>query len=186
MGLSRDQLMWTAQELSCGGYKQPPMCEDRGLQYVVSLYWAVTTLTTMGYGDIGSQQPWEYAFSVVVMLMGVSCYAYIASNISIVLSSLDQEKTEMRDHLDKLEHFMFHKRITRDLRRRLRAYFKDAFCSHFAIDQFKQVAFHATRLRRWMNWYAWQREVRHDERLRPRSGNYNPSVAERPDAGTLS
>jgi hypothetical protein len=130
MGLNRQQLMWTGQELAAAGYSQPPMCEDKGLQYVVSLYWAVTTLTTMGYGDIGSQQPWEYAFSVVVMLMGVSCYAYIASNISIVLSSLDQEKTEMRDHLEKLEHFMFHKRLTRNLRRRLRAYFNEySFCS---------------------------------------------------------
>jgi hypothetical protein len=132
MGLTRHQLMLTGQELAVEGYNQPPMCEDTGLQYVVSLYWAVTTLTTMGYGDIGSQQPWEYAFSVVVMLMGVSCYAYIASNISIVLSSLDQEKTEMRDHLEKLEHFMFHKRLTRNLRRRLRAYFNEYdFCSTY-------------------------------------------------------
>ena len=130
MALNRQQLTWSAQELAAAGYIQPAMCEDKGLQYVVSLYWAVTTLTTMGYGDIGSQQPWEYAFSVVVMLMGVSCYAYIASNISIVLSSLDQEKTEMRDHLEKLEHFMLHKRLSLNLRRRLRAYFNEYyFCS---------------------------------------------------------
>lgn len=130
MALNRQQLTWSAQELAAAGYIQPAMCEDEGLQYVVSLYWAVTTLTTMGYGDIGSQQPWEYAFSVVVMLMGVSCYAYIASNISIVLSSLDQEKTEMRDHLEKLEHFMLHKRLSLSLRRRLRAYFNEyTFCS---------------------------------------------------------
>jgi voltage-gated potassium channel len=92
---------------------------------VVSLYWAVTTLTTMGYGDIGSRQTWEYHFSIVVMLMGGSCYAYIASNISIVLSSLDAEKAERVEHLEKLSHFMEHKRLSLPLRRRLRKYFNE-------------------------------------------------------------
>lgn len=94
-----------------------------GKTYVVSLYWAVTTLTTMGYGDITPKLTTEYIYSTVVMLMGVSFYAYIASNVSIVLSNMDEAGAEYRENMEKLSEFMGRKRMTLPLRRRLRKYF---------------------------------------------------------------
>lgn len=91
--------------------------------YTVSLYWAVTTLTTMGYGDITPHLVLEYIYSTVVMLMGVSFYAYIASNVSIVLSNMDETGSEYRENMEKLSEFMIRKRMTLPLRRRLRKYF---------------------------------------------------------------
>ena len=125
MGLNVTQLTFSEAELAAEGYVQPADCEDTGMQYAVSLYWSVTTLTTMGYGEISSQQEHEFMFSIIIMLMGVSVYAYIASNISIVLTSLDEDKHERREDLMRLNHFMKHKRLTQPLRRRLRKFFND-------------------------------------------------------------
>lgn len=106
----------------------PPLCNTDGgfsvgFTYLVSLYWAVTTLTTMGYGDIVATSEIEYMYATVVMLMGVSFYAYIASNVSIVLSNMDEAGSEYRENMDRLSEFMSRKRMTLPLRRRLRKYF---------------------------------------------------------------
>ena len=39
-------------------------------QYVVSLYWSFTTMTTLGYGDITPQNSSERIFAMACMLFG--------------------------------------------------------------------------------------------------------------------
>ncbi len=53
----------------------------------ISIYWAVVTLTTVGYGDLSPQTPIGKAFSVVVMLLG---YAIIAVPTGIVTLELSR------------------------------------------------------------------------------------------------
>lgn len=54
----------------------------------VSIYWAVVTLTTVGYGDISPKTPLGQALSSVVMLLG---YAIIAVPTGIVTVELSRE-----------------------------------------------------------------------------------------------
>jgi hypothetical protein len=96
---------------------------DLSIHYLIALYWAVTTLTTMGYGDITPNTPSEYIYTIFTMLIGVSFYAYIASNVSIVLSNIDEVGSEYRNNMEKLREFMIRKKLTLPLRRRLRKYF---------------------------------------------------------------
>jgi hypothetical protein len=37
-------------------------------QYLYSLYWVITTMTTVGYGDITAQNDTERAFSMFAMV----------------------------------------------------------------------------------------------------------------------
>ena len=66
----------------------------------------------MGYGDITPKGMTEYIYTIVVMLMGVSFYAYIASNVAIVLANMDEVGSEYRDNMEKLSEFMTRKRMT--------------------------------------------------------------------------
>ena len=43
------------------------------VQYVRSLYWTITTMTTVGYGDITPARTAEYIVGMVVMLLGHPC-----------------------------------------------------------------------------------------------------------------
>ena len=114
----------TLEEREAVGVLDPEICRsETDTRYVISLYWAVTTLTTMGYGDITPKGMIEYIYTIVVMLMGVSFYAYIASNVAIVLANMDEVGSEYRDNMEKLSEFMTRKRMTLPLRRRLRKYF---------------------------------------------------------------
>lgn len=56
--------------------------EENGFTSIpVSIYWAVVTLTTVGYGDISPKTPLGQAFSVLIMIMG---YGIIAIPTGIV------------------------------------------------------------------------------------------------------
>ncbi|WP_291910601.1 ion transporter [Chitinophaga sp. CB10] len=53
----------------------------------VSIYWAVVTLTTVGYGDIAPVTPVGQAFSAIIMIMG---YAIIAVPTGIVTAEMSR------------------------------------------------------------------------------------------------
>ncbi len=53
-----------------------------------SIYWAIVTLTTVGYGDIAPQSTLGQAFASIVMLLG---YAIIAVPTGIITSDIIQE-----------------------------------------------------------------------------------------------
>ncbi|HNX75647.1 MAG TPA: ion transporter [Candidatus Rifleibacterium sp.] len=55
----------------------------------VSIYWAVVTLTTVGYGDISPRTPLGQAFAVFIMILG---YGIIAIPTGIVTAELTAGK----------------------------------------------------------------------------------------------
>ena len=61
----------------------------------VSMYWAVVTLTTVGFGDITPQTPLGQAIASITMLMG---YAIIAVPTGIITAELGRE---MRREYDR-------------------------------------------------------------------------------------
>ena len=58
----------------------------------ISVYWAVVTLTTVGYGDISPKTPLGQAFSFFIMLLG---YGIIAIPTGIVTSEMVIPKKEV-------------------------------------------------------------------------------------------
>lgn len=52
----------------------------------ISIYWAIVTLTTVGYGDISPHTPLGQMLSVVVMVMGYSIIAVPTGIVTVELS----------------------------------------------------------------------------------------------------
>ena len=71
----------------------------KATQYVASMYWAFSTLTTVGYGDISARTPQEQVYAMGMMLIGVSWYAYIVSSMSSIMSSFDAQNKAIRDKM---------------------------------------------------------------------------------------
>jgi hypothetical protein len=50
--------------------------------YMISIYYLITTMTTVGYGDISSDSFVEIIFRIILLAVGIVCYSWIISSIS--------------------------------------------------------------------------------------------------------
>eukprot|EP00775_Hariotina_reticulata_P004102 gene4102-4348_t len=66
--------------------------------YVYSLYWAIVTFATLGYGDITPQGMAEIVFTMVYISINLVVYAYILGTITL----LDEEVGNYRERMAAL------------------------------------------------------------------------------------
>jgi len=57
--------------------------------YILSLYWTVTTVTTVGYGDISGVNTLERIFCSIIMLVGVIAFSFANGILSSIISNSD-------------------------------------------------------------------------------------------------
>lgn len=56
-------------------------------KYIASVYWAATTMTTVGFGDIFAVNSYEQAYSTLVMIGGTTLFAYVVGTVIEVVSN---------------------------------------------------------------------------------------------------
>lgn len=57
-------------------------------RYVNSLYWAIITMTTVGYGDVIPYNTTEKVFVIIIALISSVIFAYSMNNIGEILKEL--------------------------------------------------------------------------------------------------
>jgi voltage-gated potassium channel len=105
---------------------RPPQGPVRALtHYLHSLYWTITTLTTVGYGDVtpDPNSPTQMIFTMVVMVTGVGLFGYAIGNVAQLLANIDRAQADYRDHLDRISAFLNYHRVPSSLQRRVFDYY---------------------------------------------------------------
>jgi len=92
--------------------------------YVNALYWTITTLTTIGYGDITPQTLVQKLFTICVMVIGVGAYGYVIGNFTSLLNNLDYAKMHFLEKMEKINTFVNYKKIPKDLQESIYNYYK--------------------------------------------------------------
>ena len=65
--------------------------EDQTHQLIISCYYALTTLSTVGYGDYYPISNNERIIAVVIMLGGVAFFSYIMGNFIEIISNYEKK-----------------------------------------------------------------------------------------------
>lgn len=75
---------------------------DNEVIYVTSLYWTVTTITTVGYGDIAGANSLERLFCSMIMVIGVISFSFATSSLSSILQNYDQTNAQYTEKMNIL------------------------------------------------------------------------------------
>eukprot|EP00940_MAST-03C_sp_MAST-3C-sp2_P001174 g1174.t1 len=93
-------------------------------KYSIAVYWSLTTLTTIGYGDVlpvlGNNV--ELWFNVFVMMLGAAVYAFVVGKVSEYVSSKHAAREHFESRVSHLKSYMKKHEVPVELRDRIEKY----------------------------------------------------------------
>eukprot|EP01029_Cantina_marsupialis_P017915 TRINITY_DN404_c0_g1_i4.p1 TRINITY_DN404_c0_g1~~TRINITY_DN404_c0_g1_i4.p1 ORF type:complete len:2361 (+),score=342.30 TRINITY_DN404_c0_g1_i4:1283-8365(+) len=93
-------------------------------QYARSLYWAIVTMVTVGFGDIVSNTLAESLMSIVVIYIGMLMTGYIIGVLTNLVTNLDAAEDAHIKKMDALNRYMNYRRLPDEVRGRVRHYYQ--------------------------------------------------------------
>lgn len=107
---------------------------DAVSEYIKAVYWTLTTLTTIGYGDISAKTNAQMIFSSVAEVVGVGFFGYVLSNVASLLARLDGAREQYLSTLDQVESFIRNNQLPDEFRSKIRGYYRYLWEQHRGSD----------------------------------------------------
>ena len=71
--------------------------------YITAIYFTVTTIVTVGYGDIAAFSMAERIFCIILMLIGVVAFSYATGSLASMISNADSKEGMLREKMTTLQ-----------------------------------------------------------------------------------
>lgn len=91
-------------------------------KYITSFYWALTTMSTIGYGDITPKTDAERVFVTFSMCIGAGIFAYGITNMCTLVFNFNVRQVKFHDLQDNLKSYMDRHHIRKELIDRVKKY----------------------------------------------------------------
>jgi len=131
----------------CPGSAVP--LETVSQQYTAGLYWAMATISTVGYGDItgnlDSMQ--EILYSTLILIVGMLVYTLVIASLEDIVSQLDVTSSLYKMKTDKVDTYAQIQCLPEPLKAKLSAYYEQLWRSHLGIKGEKLMSYIPTCLK---------------------------------------
>ncbi|KAG6711354.1 hypothetical protein I3842_05G049000 [Carya illinoinensis] len=113
-----------------------PNFRETGLsvRYISAMYWSITTMTTVGYGDLHAVNTAEMIFIIFFMLFNLGLTAYIIGNMTNLVVEGTRRTMEFRNSIEAASNFVRRNRLPLRLREQILAY----MCLRFKAESLNQ------------------------------------------------
>ncbi|MBT8202008.1 MAG: cyclic nucleotide-binding domain-containing protein [Acidimicrobiia bacterium] len=91
--------------------------------YQQALYWTITTLTTVGYGDLVPEGSPQVGYTMVVMALGAAIYGYAIGNVANLLTNIDLLRSQHLGRIETVSSFLRDRQVPRHLQAQVRNYY---------------------------------------------------------------
>jgi voltage-gated potassium channel len=110
--------------IACGWVALRTVSGGDSTAYLDALYWALSTLTTVGYGDVTPSNSAQKIYAMGVMIVGIGVYGFIVANLATLLANIDPARRNYSRSMERLSSFMYYRNIPDPLQRRIREYYE--------------------------------------------------------------
>ena len=93
-------------------------------KYLLCIYWAFTTITSVGYGDIVAVSTTEIAYVTCALIVSALVFSYMIGQIGCAIASLDRQTSHVDEKMDAIKEYIAWRRIPKHLGLRLRRYYE--------------------------------------------------------------
>ncbi|KAI3885716.1 hypothetical protein MKX03_027906 [Papaver bracteatum] len=103
-------------------------------RYVASIYWSMSTMTSVGYGDVHSMNSREMTFNIVYMMFNLGLNAYLIGNISILILQGTRTTMDFRNRIQSASEFASRNQLPKSLKEQILTY----MCFRFTAENLNQ------------------------------------------------
>eukprot|EP01050_Picozoa_sp_SAG11_P002008 SAG11_NODE_97_length_16960_cov_22.407405_2_plen_786_part_00 len=113
------------------------VCYEPGYstRYVTAMYWAMMTISTVGYGDYVAKTDAEKAFANGTMCVGALIFAGITGSLASRMMSRKGAVQAYNTRMDEIRQFMVDKKVPADIKRRVSAYYHALWSEKHVYDE---------------------------------------------------
>jgi len=126
---------WLEQVYDSFNHKETKHGDRVASIYLSSFYFCMTTMTSVGYGDITAQTDSERMFAILLEGVGCVTYALIVATLTSVIMSKDANARKTSEQLADISSYVTYRRFPPALGRKLRLYFRHYYTKKMAIDE---------------------------------------------------
>src|SRR5262249_45030528 len=104
-------------------------------RYVGSLYFCVTTLTTVGYGDVLPRNDSERLYAILLMGLGIGVFGFVSGTIAVPRATLSPPRARHLARLEAPSALMPYRHIPPELQGRIAAYYRYLWLNRLDQDE---------------------------------------------------